>query len=30
MNLLIRNKNQWSISNDGQHHTLTNLVKKID
>jgi len=28
MNLLIKNKNQWSIGNDGQRHTLTNLVKK--
>jgi hypothetical protein len=29
MNLLIKNKNQWSIGNDGQHCTLTNLVKKL-
>jgi hypothetical protein len=29
MNLLIKNKNQWSIGNDGQHHTFTNLVKKL-
>ncbi len=28
MNLLFKNKNQWSIDSDGQHHTLTNLVKK--
>jgi hypothetical protein len=28
MNLLIKNKNQWSIDNDGQCHTLTNLVEK--
>ncbi len=28
MNLLIKNKNQWSIGIDGQCHTLTNLVKK--
>jgi hypothetical protein len=27
MNLL-KNKNQWPIGSDGQHHTLTNLVKK--
>jgi hypothetical protein len=29
VNLLIKNKNQWSIGNDGQHHTFTNLVKKL-
>jgi len=29
MNLLIKSKNQWSIGSDGQHHTLTNLVKKL-
>jgi hypothetical protein len=28
MNLLIKNINQWSIGNDGQCCTLTNLVKK--
>jgi hypothetical protein len=28
MNLLIKNKNQRSISNDGQCCTLTNLVEK--
>ncbi len=28
MNLLIKNKNQWSIRCDGQRHTFTNLVKK--
>jgi hypothetical protein len=27
MNLLIKNKNKWSIGNDGQHCTFTNLVK---
>jgi hypothetical protein len=27
MNLLIKNKNQWSID-DGQDHTFTNLVEK--
>jgi hypothetical protein len=25
---LIKNKNQWSIGNDGQRCTLTNLVEK--
>jgi hypothetical protein len=29
MNLLIKNKNKWSIGNDGQRHTLTNLVEKL-
>jgi len=29
MNLLIKNKNQWSIGNDNQCHTLTNLVEKL-
>jgi hypothetical protein len=29
MNLLIKNKNQWSINSDGQHCTLTNLVEKL-
>jgi hypothetical protein len=29
MNLLIKNKNQWSIRSDGKRHTLTNLVKKL-
>jgi hypothetical protein len=29
MNLLIKNKNQWSIGNDGQCRTLTNLVEKL-
>jgi hypothetical protein len=29
MNLLVKNKNQWSIGNDGQCHTFTNLVKKL-
>jgi len=29
MNLLIKNKNQWSIGTDGQQHTLTNLVEKL-
>jgi hypothetical protein len=29
MNLLIKNKNQWSIGSDGQHHTPTNLVEKL-
>jgi len=29
MNLLIKNKTQWSISNDGQHRTFTNLVEKL-
>jgi len=28
MNLLIKNKNNWSID-DGQDRTLTNLVKKL-
>jgi hypothetical protein len=28
MNLLIENKNQWSIGNDSQHRTFTNLIKK--
>jgi hypothetical protein len=28
MDLLIKNKNQWSIGNHGERHTLTNLVKK--
>jgi hypothetical protein len=28
MNLLIKNKNQWSIGSNGQHYTLTNLIKK--
>jgi hypothetical protein len=28
MNLLIKNKYQWSIGSDGQCHTLTNLVEK--
>jgi hypothetical protein len=28
MNLLIGNKNQWAIRNNGQCHTLTNLVEK--
>jgi hypothetical protein len=29
MNLLIKNQNQWLIGNDGQHCTLTNLIKKL-
>jgi hypothetical protein len=29
VNLLIKNKNQWSIGNDGQRHTFTNLVEKL-
>jgi len=29
INLLITNKNQWSIGNDGQHHTFNNLVEKL-
>jgi hypothetical protein len=29
MNLLIKNKNQWSIGSDGQHRTLSNLVEKL-
>jgi hypothetical protein len=28
MNLLFKNKNQWSIGSDGQRYTITNLVKK--
>ncbi len=28
MNLLSKNKNQWSIGSDGQRCTLTNLVEK--
>jgi hypothetical protein len=28
VNLLIKNKNQWSIGNDGQRRTFTNLVEK--
>ncbi len=28
MNLLIKNKNQWSIGSNGQRYTLTNLVEK--
>jgi hypothetical protein len=28
MNLLIKNKNQWSISNNGQNRTLINLIEK--
>jgi hypothetical protein len=27
MNLLIENKNQWLIGNNGQCHILTNLVE---
>ncbi len=29
VNLLIKNKTQWSICNDGQHSTFTNLVEKL-
>jgi hypothetical protein len=29
MNLLIKNKNQWSIGSDGQHRTFTNLIGKL-
>jgi hypothetical protein len=29
INLLIKNKNQWSIGSDGQHRTFTNLVEKL-
>jgi hypothetical protein len=29
MNLLIKNQNQWSINNNGQFHTFTNLVEKL-
>jgi hypothetical protein len=29
VNLLIKNKNQWSIGSDGQRHALTNLVEKL-
>jgi hypothetical protein len=29
MNLLIKNKNQWSIGSDGQRCTITNLIKKL-
>jgi hypothetical protein len=28
MNLLIKNKNQWSTNNNGQNCTLINLVEK--
>jgi hypothetical protein len=29
MNLLIKNKNQWSIGSNGQRCTLTNLIKNL-
>jgi hypothetical protein len=29
MNLLIKNKNEWSIGSDGQCCTLTNLIEKL-
>jgi hypothetical protein len=29
MNLLIKNKNQWSIGNNGQCRTFTNLIEKL-
>jgi hypothetical protein len=28
LNLLIKNKNQWSIGTNGKRRTLTNLVQK--
>jgi len=28
VNLLIKNKNQWSIGNDGKHRKLINLIEK--
>jgi hypothetical protein len=29
INLLIKNKNQWSIGSDGRDRTFTNLVEKL-